>query len=128
MASLPPAPILPRDIAGHPDSEVAQGLEQAWSQLLCEMRKLAEMADLAPEAELAEPEITALVEAARGWQRKLAAKGLEDIGAMLASGLAALAILSARGQDAAAPALALWREVHAARTAVLASLHHDPAA
>jgi hypothetical protein len=37
-----------------------------------------------------------------------------------------LATLTARGQDTSAPALALWREFHAARASVLAAL--QPAA
>jgi putative intracellular protease/amidase len=50
------------------------------------------------------------------------AQGLADIDAMLVPGLSALATLTARGQDATTPALALWREFHAARGSVLAAL------
>lgn len=47
----------------------------------------------------------------------LAEQGLDDILAMIEPGLAALRALSARGQETTAPALALWREFHAARHA-----------
>ena len=51
---------------------------------------------------------------------QLALWSLEDIDAMTQPGLTALAAIQARGQDVTAPALALWREFHAARNAVLA--------
>ena len=39
---------------------------------------------------------------------------------MLQPGLFALRAIAARGQDTTAPALALWREFHALRSALLA--------
>jgi hypothetical protein len=42
---------------------------------------------------------------------------------MLDSGLSALGTLIRRGQDPAAPALVLWREFHAARTAMVSVLN-----
>ncbi len=50
----------------------------------------------------------------------LTERGLDDILAMIEPGLSALRALSARGQEPTAPALALWREFHAARQALLA--------
>lgn len=50
----------------------------------------------------------------------LATNTLDDLLAITAPGLAALECIAARGQDTTAPALALWREFHAARAAVLA--------
>ena len=78
------------------------------------------MARIAPE--VTPQPLAPLIENARDWQRNLAAQGLADIEAMLVPGLTALATLTARGQDTAAPALALWREFHAARSSVLAAL------
>jgi hypothetical protein len=119
MASLPPEPILPvteaRPASG-PAALVAQ-----WEALHSSARALGRMAQIAPEA--LHPGFDKLVEEAQPWQRTLAAQGLDDIAAMLAAGLAALGTLSARGQDTAAPALALWREFHAARASVLAALN-----
>jgi hypothetical protein len=114
MASLPPEPILPTN-----DAPCAAGaLVGQWEALHREAARLAALAGIAPEAP--QPDFAALVAPAGAWQRGLAARGLVDIAAMLQPGLAALATLSARGQDTAAPALALWREFHAARASVLA--------
>lgn len=55
-----------------------------------------------------------------GARLALAQDALNDIDAMLQPGLCALRAIAARGQDATAPALALWREFHAARSALLA--------
>lgn len=53
-------------------------------------------------------------------QRTLAWLGIEDIDAMMQPGLTALHTVTARGQNASVPALALWREFHAARASLLA--------
>jgi hypothetical protein len=120
MASLPPEPIL-----SAPAAPVAgEALAAQWEGLHARAAGLAALAGIAPEA--APSPMASLAETARDWQLTLAAQGLEDIEAMLGAGLAALATLTARGQDTAAPALALWREFHAARASVLAAL--QPAA
>ncbi|WP_086618113.1 hypothetical protein [Erythrobacter tepidarius] len=126
MASLPPEPILPladprRDGAPAPAALVAQ-----WDALHACAATLGKLAQIGPEA--APPAFGRLVQSARPWQLTLAAQGLEDITAMLAAGLAALDTLTARGQATAAPALALWREFHAARAGVLAALDVPAAA
>lgn len=116
MASLPPAPILPG-----PETLSDPGTAEArWESLHGQAAQLAALGRIAPEAPQAG--FAALFAAAGDRQRQLAAQGLEDIAAMLQPGLAALATLTARGQDTAAPALALWREFHAARASVLAVL------
>ena len=56
----------------------------------------------------------------------LANEGIEDLDAILQPGLTALRTIRARGQDTTAPALALWREFHALRSALL-SLAAEPA-
>lgn len=50
----------------------------------------------------------------------LACETLGDIDAMLRPGLSALQAISSRGGDTTAPALVLWREFHAARSALMA--------
>lgn len=116
MASLPPEPIL----SAPPAAPAAATLAAQWQALHVRAAELAALARIAPEA--APTPLAPLIENARDWQRNLAAQGLADIAAMLTPGLAALATLTARGQDTAAPALALWREFHAARSGVLAAL------
>lgn len=121
MASFPPEPILPLAdprLAGAP---TPAALVAQWEALHASAATLAKLAQIAPETG-AVP-FDRLVERALACQLTLAAQGMDDIAAMLASGLAALGTLTARGQDAAAPALALWREFHAARAGVLAALH-----
>jgi len=123
MATLPPEPILPVAPALQADPAV---LVQKWAAIHADAARLNALARIAPEAE--QPALADLLAAARDWQCALAAQGIEDIAAMLAPGLAALATLSARGQDCAPPALALWREFHAARASVLAALRPIEAA
>lgn len=120
MASLPPEPILSAPAA----PLTGTALSAQWDGLHERAAALAMLAGIAPEA--ARVPFATLSESARDWQVTLAAQGLADIDAMLGAGLAALATLTARGQDTAAPALALWREFHAARASVLAAL--QPAA
>jgi hypothetical protein len=122
MASVPPEPILSAPLAPPATAELAA----QWALLHGRAAELALLARIAPET-VAEPFVP-LAETARGWQLSLAAQGLADIEAMLNAGLAALATLTSRGQDPAAPALALWREFHAARASVLAALQLAPVA
>jgi hypothetical protein len=56
---------------------------------------------------------------ANEWQRELAWQAIQDVESMLQSGLNALDVLELRGKDAQIPALALWREVDAARRGML---------
>lgn len=116
MASLPPEPILSATAA--PATNAA--LSAQWDSLHARAAELCALAGIAPEG-TPEP-LAPLLGPTREWQRNLAAQGLGDIAAMLDAGLAALATLSARGQEPHAPALALWREFHAARASVLAAL------
>lgn len=120
MATLPPEPILPLADSRPANAPAPAALVAQWEALHAEAATLAALAGIAQEA--APDGFARLAGDARPWQAALAAQGLEDIAAMLAPGLAALATLTARGQDAAAPALALWREFHGARSSVLAAL------
>jgi hypothetical protein len=55
-------------------------------------------------------------------RREVAERGIDDLAAIMEPGLAALLAVSARGADAKAPAMALWREYCAARQALMALL------
>lgn len=86
-------------------------------------------ASLAASAGLGEEELAKdlvslpeLLVNAADWQRELAWQAVEDIAVMLDAGMAAMDVLAARGKDARIPAMALWREVDAARRSVLAML------
>jgi hypothetical protein len=113
MATLPPETILPHH-ATSPDA-----LALIWARLQGQAGQLALLARLATEAEHQSAAIEPLLARAQAWQYTLAEQTMADIDAMLESGLTALGTLSRRGQDTTAPALVLWREFHAARTALL---------
>lgn len=55
-----------------------------------------------------------------GWRRRQAEEAIDDLAAIMEPGLAALLGVNARGVNPAVPALALWQEFHAARSALLA--------
>jgi hypothetical protein len=128
MATVPPQTILPRDHAdcigmesedARTAAEANAAIEAGWSALHAEAARLALLARISPEPAQAQDGFAALLRLARPWQKTLVSQGINDIAAMLATGLAALATLSARAQDTAVPALALWREFHAARASLL---------
>jgi hypothetical protein len=123
MATLPPETILPptggSGCAGDPAPEV---LAEAIIALHGQAAALAMMARLAPEPVEIGGELGSIIARAQPWQRALVAQTAADCAAMLDSGLAALGTLTRRGQDTAAPALVLWREFHAARTAMVSVL------
>lgn len=128
MATTPPETILPRDYADRigMESDDAQvvaesnaAIEAGWTALHAQAARLALLARINPEPAQAQDGFAGLLWLARPWQRTLVSQGIDDMAAMLASGLAALATLTGRAQDTAAPALALWREFHAARAALL---------
>lgn len=59
------------------------------------------------------------IETRGGAYLALARDAIDDLDAILQPGLAALHTIKSRGQDTTAPALALWREFHALRQAML---------
>jgi hypothetical protein len=69
----------------------------------------------------------AAIRAATPWRREAAVKGIDDLAAIMEPGIGALLAVNARGADAQAPALALWREFCAARGALLALALPEPA-
>jgi hypothetical protein len=96
-------------------------LAERWRALHAAGQEIGAMAALAAEPfsdKLAE--FPARIEARGGARLQLARDGVADLDAILTPGLVALRTLHARGQDTTAPALALWREFHALRSALLA--------
>jgi hypothetical protein len=94
-----------------------------WAALQDAASVVASLAGIEPEP--ATPEIRdfpALIRDAAPWRRDLAERGIEDMAAVMAPGIAALLGVSARGADPRTAALALWHEFVAARGAILALL------
>ena len=92
-----------------------------WAALQDAAAAVAAMAKLAPER--TSPQVRnfpALIRDIGGARLELAEQGIADIAAMMRPGLTALLAVRARGQDATAPALTLWREDQHARAALLA--------
>lgn len=122
MAALPPEMILPRDLLVSVQDDAPEAIVTGLAALHGKAAVLTMLARIGAEPAETEAALGALVDASSPLQRALVAQGIADCAAMLDSGLTALATLSARGQDASAPALALWREFHAARAGMLAVL------
>lgn len=102
-----------------------------WQAIGVHRARLARLAALGDPQAAAGPDdlpddlpndLIAVLATAHDWQRELAWQGVEDITAMLHAGMAALDVLESRGADARVPALALWREVHAAQLSLFAML------
>lgn len=127
MATLPPEPILPEGSQAPAGDTSPEALAAALHALHGKAETLARLAQLAPERAGIGSAMDATIARAQPWQRALVAQTIEDCGAMLDFGLSALGTLSRRGQDAAAPALVLWREFHAARASMVAVLASEPA-
>ncbi len=122
----PSAPEAPS--AGQIDLRAWQALSLRWSALHDAANAVAALAGLASEKpELAVRTFPGRLRDAGGRRFQLVDHGVADIAAFMQPGLAALLAVSARGQDATAPALALWQEFHAARAAVMALLPDDGA-
>jgi len=130
MATLPPAPILP-EAAALPAGLAADAAPEVLAEALVALHgkaaTIALLARLAPERTEIGGGLGAVIARAQPWQRALVARTIGDCNAMLDTGIAALATLQRRGQDAAAPALVLWREFHAARASMIAVLTSEPA-
>ena len=98
----------------------ASAMSMKWSALHDAAGAVALLAGMA--AEPMKPDVRnfpAVMRDCGGWRRDLAEQGVEDLYAIMEPGLSALLAVHARGADAAAPALALWQEFHAARNALL---------
>lgn len=129
MSALPPSQMRAmRDTAKKAVTPV-NTMARRWEKLHAASEELASIAGLSPEEFAGDvAAFPAMLEGASEWQRTMAWQGIEDIDAMMGSGLSALATVTARGQDASAPAQALWREFHHAREAVLALVQPAAAA
>lgn len=103
-------------------------LNEHWDELHRRGVKIAHMAALSRE-----PFAGKIAEFPLAIRRQMPARldvavnAISDLLAITEPGIAALSAIEGRGQDATAPALALWREFHAAREALMA-LAFDPAA
>jgi hypothetical protein len=92
-----------------------------WAALGDAANVVAALAGIEPERPSAEVRnFPALIRDAEAWRREQAENGVADLAAVMEPGIAALLAVNARGADATAPALALWREFHSARAALLA--------
>jgi hypothetical protein len=99
----------------------ASSTSMKWAALHDAAAAVAALAGLEPERNSpAIRNFPAVIKDAAGWRKELAEKGIDDLAAIMEPGIAALLSVNARGADATAPALALWREFHAARAALLA--------
>ena len=91
-----------------------------WDALQDAAAAVAALAGLA--AESPDPQVRDFPRRIReigGWRLELATDGVSDLAAMMTPGVKALLAVSARGQDPTPAALTLWREYHAARTALM---------
>ncbi len=99
----------------------ASSMSMKWSALHDAASVVATLAGLGTES--MQPEVRnfpAVMRDAGGWRHHMAELGVEDMSAIMEPGLAALLSVHARGADPAPPALALWQEFHAARSALMA--------
>lgn len=118
MTALPPA-----QMRAMSESAARPSITERWEELHVEADRVAKLAGLVPEkAEKTKSQFVTQISTAGERQMVLASQAIDDIAAMLRSGLQALQIVEARGGIAHAPALALWREFHVSRGAVLALL------
>jgi hypothetical protein len=109
--------------AGRADFGYAAGsaMSMTWSALHDAAAVVATLAGL--QQEMRKPEIRnfpAIMRDTGGWRYEHARQGVDDLTAFMEPGLAALLAVSARGQSPRVPALALWHEFIAARSALLA--------
>ena len=128
MSALPPSQMaalretFSDEAAASPDRS-QPALCAQWEAIHVLGAQIAVMADISPEeSDDILAAFPALIADANEWQYEIAARGVEDMDALLGLGLAALSTVTARGQDPIAPALALWREFHHASAVVLATL------
>ena len=106
----------------------AANLDQHWDELHRRGVKIAQMASLSRE-----PFVGKLAEFPMAIRKQLPARvdiavnAISDLLAITEPGISALSAIEARGQDTTAPALALWREYHAAREALIDLAFDGPA-
>ena len=98
----------------------ASSMGMKWSALHDAAGVVASLSGLAPEPMTAElRNFPAVIRDVGGWQRETAEQGVEDLSAIMETGIGALLAVHARGIDARNAALSLWHEFVAARSALL---------
>ena len=103
------------------ESISSPGIAAGWTAINEAGQEIGRFAALAPEKpDDSLMEFPNAIETVGGTRLLLAREAIGDIDAMLQPGLAALRAIAARGQDTTAPAIALWREFYASRSALLA--------
>lgn len=124
MSALPPSQMAAmRETASAEAFDPIDALLIRWDAVHTQAARIAELAQISAEPVNAHSAaFPVLLAEANSWQQDIARRGIEDIDAMMRVGVSALANVTARGQDASVPALALWREFHHAREAVLMAL------
>jgi hypothetical protein len=96
-------------------------LDQHWDELHRRGVKIAKIAALSREAFTGRiAEFPLAIRKQSPARQDIAINAVADLLAITEPGITALSAIEARGQDATAPALALWREYHAAREALMA--------
>ena len=128
MSALPPKEMRNLREAARAAAQPVEAMQERWIVLHQDAAELSRLAQLAPAASMSASAFAKQLDQAEGWRRALVWQGVEDMNAIMAPGLAALRVLTARGQQTTAPALALWCEFHAARESVLAVLIQPQAA
>lgn len=99
----------------------ASSMGMKWSALHDAAGIVATLAGIAPEPMTAElRNFPAVIRDAGGWQREMAGQGVDDLSAIMETGIGALLAVHARGIDARVAALSLWQEFMTARSALLA--------
>lgn len=123
MSALPPDDMRNLRQTAFAARHPVDALIARWHAITSDAARLARLAELGqPPAPGDTDDFVRALECAADWQRELAWQGVEDITALLASGMAALDVLASRGIAAHVPALALWRELDAAQRDLLGML------
>lgn len=98
----------------------ASSMGMKWSALHDAAGIVAALAGIAPEPMTAElRNFPAVIRDAGGWQRETASQGVDDLSAIMETGIGALLAVHARGINARTAALSLWQEFMTARSALL---------
>ncbi len=101
----------------------AEALGRKWAALLQAAGVVAMLADRAEAAPRGRADdFPAAIAAAGGWRLALAAQGVDDLAAVMETGLAALLAIHGRGADPTVAAQALWEEFAAAHETLLGLL------
>lgn len=110
---LPPAEAGPREA---PELGLLTEQWEAVHEAAAAVGNLAQLGREAPSEDMAQLPRRAAEKG--GWHYEMAARGIDDLAAVMQPGLRALLSLTAQGQDTTAAALTLWREFHTARAAI----------